>query len=410
MNKTVKTVLGFAATLVLCVVIFLEGNYLFNVFTTRNNELYNATVTLANDKAQANVSIDRVYEYEELILTDTTGDIINVNGITDNVKLSGLLADTSDSYAGFVSYTDAEKATHKFMIESKTVNLEVYQEGILDYWNIGSYEKLVTAYGLVYQPENIVTYQQSFNGERIPVLYNTATNIYYMFVDADVVMYVLSSDMPFLLSDDMVTVHFANPSIEVLDNHNYNMYEVSAANNTKNELLNKGKDKDTEKGPSYESSGVVGTADTYTSFADDALRKEMVSYGNFKWDANGEAEGTTLTIDFTSEEAKKSQWTLTENTYSYTRAGLVVNAVSATRGDESFEVSCNINNTIDTERPFVLVLKYLDSNNKLLGISVLDYRAQPIASKGVALCRKTVTKTDLNTSCNNIVAVQFEVY
>lgn len=411
MNKTLKTILGIVGTIALCLVIFLEGKYLFSVFTTRNNALYDATVILANDKAQANVSIDRVYTFDEITLPDSTGDVIDVEGIIDNVKLSGLLVDTSDSYAGFVSYTDDKHNTHKLSIESKTVNLEVYQEGILDYWNIGKYEKLLSAYGITYQPENITMFQQSFNGERVPVIYNSASNTYYMFVDADVVMYVISSDLPFMLSDDMVTVHFSNPSVEVLRSHNYSMYELTAAKNTQNELKEKEKDKDKpDKTPEYESSGVVGTSDTYTSPADDSLRKEMASYANYEWDRNGEADGTTLTIDFTSEEAKKSQWTLTDTTYSYNRAGLAVNAVSATRGDDSFEVSCNVNNTIDTERPFVLVLKYLDSDNKLLGVSVLDYRAKPISSKGAALCRKTITKEDIGTSCNNISAVQFEVY
>lgn len=406
MSNAVKTILGILCSIVLCFIIYLEGKYLLNVFTERNEAIYNATVVIANDKAQAQVSIDRVYTYDEIPVEEVTGDVIDIEGLVANIHLSGLLVDTTDEYAGFISYTDDDRMTHRLYIESKTVNLEVYQEGILDYWNIGSFEKLLNAYGNPYQPENIKTYQQSFNGERVPIIYNEATELYYMFVDMDTVMCVISSDMLFALSDDMVTVHFSNPSIEVLKNHNYSMYELTAAENTKNELA-KEDDKDL---PEYESSGVVGTADTYTSSADNSLRKEMASYADYEWDENGEADGTTLTIDFTSQEAKKSQWTLTDSVYSYTRAGLIVNAVSATRGEDSFEVSCNINNTLDTERPFVLVLKYISADGKLLGLSVLDYRAEPIASKGVTLCRKTISKTGLGTSCNNIVAVQFEVY
>lgn len=413
MNRLMKTILGIVLALVLCFTIFFETKYLLNLFTQRQDALYQSSVLLANRKAQANVSIDRVYEYPEIILDYVGGDVIRVKDLDYRVQLNGLLTDDSDSDTGIYYYTDAENISHTLSVEKKTVAINTYQEGMLDYWNVGSYEKILAVYELAYQDENIEQYQHLFNGDRYVVILDTARKLYHMFVDQVDSIVILSSDMPFTLSDDVVTARFANPMVEVLRAHSYSMYELDAARNTQAKLAEKsagGKKDVTVDVPSYTSPGVVGTSDTYTSSADENLRKEMVSYGNYAWDRNGEADGTTMTIDFTSEEAKRSQWTLTDKTYSYSRAGLLVNGVSATRGDDSFEVSCNINNTIDTERPFVLVLKYISTDNKLLGISVLDYRATPISSKGVTVCRKTITQSEIGMSCNNVYAVQFEVY
>ena len=57
-----------------------------------------------------------------------------------------------------------------------------------------------------------------------------------------------------------------------------------------------------------------------------------------------------------------------------------------------------------------MVFKYLNADEELLGISVLDYRADPLRSKGVTACKATISSSDLGISAENITAVQVEVY
>lgn len=412
MGRVVKTVLSFLCCAVLCFAIFLEGRFIMNEYASRVADRHNALVKIANTKAQ--VSIDKIYEYPEIVLESESQEVFNIDGLLQNVKVSGVIADTTDSYAGTYAYTDADSTTHKLQVMEKLTDIAPFQEGILDYWNAGDYTKLLNAIGNPWQPESINCFQQTFKGDKVVIIQNTASDSYYMVLDADTSVFILASDLPFLLSDEIATVHFADPAKEYLLAHNYSMYEVTAAENTQYEILDKlinGEDEGTfVQAPSYNSTPVTGTSGSYTSAADDNIRKQMVSYADHVWNSDGKSDTTTLMLDITSAEAMKSEWVFTATTFSYTRAGLTVSNVHANVSADSVEITCNINNTLNTQRPYVVVLKFIDKNDKLAGYQVLDNRGTPLTSNGVAALSATIYRKDLTCDGTDVKGVMFEVY
>lgn len=417
MNNTIKTILGVGLSILLVCVLVFEFNLFFNLVEDRNDEIYSVNRVAKADAAKASVSIDKPYTFEEIIYPVENGDIIKVDGLDLNIKLNGYLTDDSDTYAGQYKYADDSKQANNLYVENKVSNLSKYTEGVLSYWSLGTSDNLMNALGYNYQPDNITCYQQSYKDGNIPVLFNSGTNLYYMFIEAPTSFYVLSCAQPFAVTDEMPTSKFKDPSIDVLRNHTYSKWEEMAAEATLKELEeaakeNSSSDNVTPDSNPYSSSDVAGTASTYTSTTDNNLRKQMVSYSDYTWGADGTADGTTLKIDTTGEEPIKSQWTLTVTTYKYTYSGLQLSDMNAKRGTQEFYVSGKITNLIATERPYVIVIKLLDTEGNLLGIKVLDNRATPLAASpnGSATFEASFLASTTNIKTENVTAVQFEIY
>ena len=68
------------------------------------------------------------------------------------------------------------------------------------------------------------------------------------------------------------------------------------------------------------------------------------------------------------------------------------------------------NNTLEEERPYVVVFKFISEDGKLLGVKVADKRTDAIESKGVAKVSVDITKAEDACPIDKIVAVQFELY
>jgi hypothetical protein len=254
----------------------------------------------------------------------------------------------------------------------------------------------------------ITNYQDSYIDGNYPVLYNEAAALYYMLIDCEDSYYVVSAPDPFVLTTEKVTAHFGDPSEDPQLDHNYNTYETLAAENTIRELLESGDDENVSIDNPYVSTDISGSHDTYTSEDDDKIREQMLALGNYNWKKDGTADGTNLVIDVTSQTAKASQWDITASTYSYEMNGLRISMLSGSRSNTTFQISGNINNTLNSERPYVLVVKLLDSSGNLLSLKVIDCRTSPIAASGVTTFSTSVSSTEADVA--SITAVQFEVY
>lgn len=108
--------------------------------------------------------------------------------------------------------------------------------------------------------------------------------------------------------------------------------------------------------------------------------------------------------------AIKSQWKISNSAYSYDEAGLIISTLHVTRSASEFTIKGNITNKIDAERPYVIVLKFLNYESKLVTVRVIDNRTKPLEPLGTGSFEVSldVEKDKLDTS--KITIMQFEVY
>ena len=254
-------------------------------------------------------------------------------------------------------------------------------------------------------PDNCTFLQQSYRDYRVAVITNGERYILIAKTDAEIIE--IDAVEPVNITHEKVTVRYGNPTDNPQLNHTYSFYETLAAENTRRELL----DEDSgivDENP-YVSGDVIGTAETYTSEADNQKRKQLTKLGTYAWGPDGTSTETSLKVDITSPIAKQSQWVLTSTVYSFTQSGLKISGLSAKKNDTEFTVSGNINNTLKSERPYVIVIKYLNEKDELLHVTVVDRRTEPLASEGVSNFTGTVVK-DANVNPMDVTAVQFEVH
>lgn len=395
-------------TIVLVLIIIITTICGFNMLSSKKQERDSAAIQAAKDKGKASVTIDKLNVFDEVPMEVEDGDTFKIYGTDVKIKVSGKLTDSSMESYGYYNYSSADgNYSEQFNYELRKNNISQFHNALAGYWRDDP-SVLLDFYGIVYEDMDIEYYQQTYKDGNIPIIYHVTNDIWYMFIDCDDYFIVANAHEPFIISDEKVSVHYGDPNADPMYSHTYSQYESLAAENTRNELL------DNDDGYSsdnpYQSDDVIGTADTYTSTSDNAIRKQMVSYANYTWDANGQSTETSLRIDFTSEEAKKSEWKLTSTTYSYEYAALKVSMLSGKRDSTTFNVTGNINNTLDTERPFVIVVKFISSEGNLLGIKVLDNRQSPIKPNGVTTFSVTLNTAKDKVEIDKIAAVQFEVY
>lgn len=409
--KTRNTILGIALSVVLCIVIFFEFRTGFYMLRDHQLSTTQQNINLAANKGQAAVSIDEISVYDNVPAVDAKGDVIELTDYNVKLKINGVLTD--DSMKDYGKYTYSIMETSKpttLNVEHRTTNTEEFKTALSEFWHANP-EALLTACNLSHDTGDVVYYQNTFTSGNVPVIYLGLTGMYYMFMECQDNGYlILSSTEPFSLSNEKVTVHFGKPEENPMLSHTYSEYETLAAENTIKELSDKDKEDSSPIENPYESTGVSGTADTYTSKADDEVRKQLATLANFEFKSDGTSGETTYSIDITSEEAKKSQWALTSTEYAYECKGLKLSMLAGKRSKDIFSLSGNINNTLDAERPYVIVVKYLDSNNGLLGISVVDKREQPLGALGVSTFSVNVNPTQNNLDIQKIASVMFEVY
>lgn len=406
-----STVPQIVLMVVLIAVIILEIRGGFKMLYNREMEAVQVFNSIASTAGKARVSIDTVTTYEEIPFTYNQGDVISVftSDNTDPIKiqLSGELTDDSYKDYGYYYYSDPDKASATITVMTDDITDEV-KKAVHDFWygDTTDMYKTMTKGGVT---SNVLDYYQcSFVTGNAPVMYDENAKLYYMLVVNDTKYSVLQAPNPFILSDEKVTVHFGDPSIDAPLEHTYSDYETLAAENTIRNLLDKNsEDEDVQIDNPYKTEETA-TSGSYTSDTDDKRRAQMVKLGEYTWDPNGISTETTMTVDITSQEALQSQWLLTATTYTYENAGIKISGLTANRSSSAFKISGNVNNTLSTERPYVMVLKFIDSQGKLVGIKVLDYRTEKLAPEGVAAFSATIPASDMAIA--NIASVMFDIY
>lgn len=406
-NNNVRIAAGVLLAVILTVVLVFEFKIGFNMLESKILDDTAVYMNLSRELGSARVSIDKVTEYPEIEAVDPAGDVIQMKNSQLKVQISGVLTDREKSEYGRYDYSQIGTNTSKsFFIEDRSSNFDEFKEAY-DAYFADNPSMLFDVYGVAYQPENLTYYQQSYREYTIPIIHNEATKSYYAFLPEGENFYIMSCEDVFNISTEKVTVHYGNPKLDPQMRHTYSDYEELAAKNTIEDLIQKKKELEDMESP-YVSSGVTGTADTYTSSSDNNLRKQMVSYGDYEWGADGTAEGTTLTIDTTSAKARASEWVLTETTYAYTNAGLQILNLQGTKSATKLEISGNILNTLETERPYVVIVKYVNEARELVGLEVIDNRTNALLGNSYQSFISAIYSS--NADLDSIVAVQFEVY
>lgn len=394
------------------IVFIMELRIGFNIFERKILNDTDKLTTISKNAGSASVSIDQPYSYPEIEGVDPEGDVIKLSDIDLKVKLNGTYTDSSRESFGVYKY--AQAGTNQSMtltVEHRKENFEELKSAYTDYI-YGDTSVLPQVAGIVLEQTAAQFYQQSYREFTVPIIYSEGTLTYTAFVPLEDEFIVLSAKDPFYISTDKVSVHYGDPAQDPMRSHTYSDYEELASINQIRVLLeNKVKDEegalDDLENP-YKGNGVVGTADTYTSRADNTTRAQLVSYGDYKWEENGTAAGTSMMIDTTSVRAKQSEWKLTETVYSYSYVGLQLLNLTGQRTSSMLTISGNIMNELDTERPYVIVVEFIGESDNLLGLSVIDCREKPLLASAHAEFSTSVTATDVKIG--DVVAVQFDIY
>lgn len=420
--------LGVAISVGLCLLIFFEFKQGFNILYNKQMSDINDFISFASQTGKASVTLDELSDYPEVPMETDDGDVLKIAKYNVKVRLSGTITEEpEDLYGDYVYDVDVDNvgiSTHgeesddsnidkpatdiAFKCEHKTTGSADLSNALTDFW-YGSTDALYNLWNDTSDTYEVEYYANVTASGKVPVLYVPARSMYYMYVLCEDDSYlVLSSQYPFVLTDAPVTAHYGDPGEEPMLAHIYSGYETWAAAKQILALEQKEDEDDTVTVNPYVTE--KGGNDTYTAESDDAHRKSMVDAASYKFDKTGSAEGTVYKVDISSDEAKKSEWELTATTYSYEYAGLRLYALSAKRSQEMFSLEGTIHNTLDAERPYVILVKYLNSNKELLGISVIDKRADPLKAKNASTFSVDVSPVRNNIEIQQINSVMFEVY
>ena len=408
MNNTKHVIVNIISIIVLVVIIVVETMVLFKLLYKRDIGSIDVFTQAAINAGKTQISIDEITTYPDVPFDCEDGEVMAIDNKKEiRVKISGQLNENNYDNYGYYYYTNPDGVQETIKVDENTDRIEELRKYITEYWH-GQQQNLVEFAAIGSDMSSMTFYQGKKSTAIYPVIYNQVAKQYYMILDNDKSYYIISSADPCILTDDKVTAHFGNPSDDPQIRHNYSQYEELAAENTIRELQDKGDKKGSKVNNPYTSTDISGSHSTYTAEEDNTTREQMLNLGNYKWKADGTANGTQITINTTTAEAKQSQWDITATTYSYDVNDLRISMLSAQRTNDTFTISGNINNTLNHERPYVMLIKFLDSEGNLLGIRLLDNRANMIPASGVSNFKAIVKSTDMDIA--KITSVQFEVY
>lgn len=421
MNKVIKIILGVLLSILLTVVAVIEFYAGFNMLKARNERAYKLIVKSATESGLSRVTIEADTVYPEIDTVVPEGEVFAIPETNVRVKVPGKLVmdDFEDEFFNRMRYIPIEevenlnKAPQLSSYVVKDIFHTVYQrdnpryatlaKAYDEFWKDNP-ELLRKEMGIDYDPYTF--YQQSYRDYRVAVICFNNEKYWYC-VKTDTEFTIIECDAILNITHEKATVRYGNPTDNPQYNHTYSFYESHAAENTRRELLDEDSNKDS-KNP-YVSGDVIGTAETYTAEADNVKRKQLTKLGDYVWGPDGTCAETSSKVDITSATAKQSQWTLSSTVYSFTQSGLKLSGLSAKKNDTEFTVTGNINNLLKSERPYVIIVKYLDESNSLLGLTVIDKRSEPLASEGVAKFTSSFVKSDKQDPMK-VNAVQFEVH
>ena len=396
-----------------CLIAVIAAELFIGVRMVKQRSSYktDSLISLAKTMGTPNTTIENNTWYEE-VPEPENGDVIKIGDV--RIKLSGEADDTSSNTSQYIIYADLETRNPiQFSYMEHTERFDLLSMAIANYFdNPASTEGITKLLPVNVMPENLTFYQQSLSDQNIPVVYDNASDCYYMFYPGKDSYYVFSSKKPFKITTDKVTVHYKDPNDDPLRSHTYSAYEVNAVENTLNAM-------DDEDKAGYDGTVLSNTtpqdvANNYTTEAASNTRNTIVSYAGKKWNKDGTSVDGNYMIDLTSNDAKASEWVLkSEHTsYSYTTDGLNLTGLQGKRDSAAgvFELSGKIQNLDKASRPYALAVIFVDGTGQLLGVKVVDNRTNPIEANGVSEFSVTANTTADGFDVADISSVMFKLY
>lgn len=410
-----RTVIDIVVSVLMCIVIFFEIKTGMGLLTNKWESDANKLVQAAKSAGQDIGIIDTAFHWPEVEYPREDGDVVKIDG--NKYQINGELTGVDTDYNGTIYYADIETKASKQLNYGEVVDLNMvthFREALTRYFE-GDAELLLQ----IAEPETSLDdwecYQQEFMGGVIPIMYNTVDSVYVMVLDCNTSFYLLKCSDPFVVTDGRVTVHYSDPTKDPLKEHTWNHYELGAIDNTRWQL-SMGITYDEDGNPSRTDTGSLDPDSSddsvdslYNKPADQTARQTLVSYADKEFNEDGKALDGSCALDLTSTAAKASEWVLTETSYTFTDNGLTINGLSGKRNATEFEISGNVSNMMSSERPWVLVVKFMGDSSNLLGVRVLDNRSDPIGADGVASFTVSLN-VDSGIDFSQITAVQFEVH
>lgn len=416
-NKTVNTILGILLSMFLIFLLCLEFKVFFNMLGKYQKSAIQRMAEMTTNAAteRGRDKVKTVYTWPTAPDVDDNMNVIKLHDTDENVRVNGILSTFDPDYSNSYTYTHVDEQTpNKVYITEKPGYEDLYAEAYAAFvsGDATSMASLVD-YNIT---DTSVIYQQNYAEGAVPVIWDEEIKQFYIiYTKNDGTVFVVNCNEPCELTKDIATVNYGDATKNPQLSHTYSDYELWAANNTLEELKDSNKksdgdDKDKDIKESYTNND-NGAANNYVSNIDNDKRKQMADYATLSWKEDGTSTtNADVKLDITGSEAKKSQWTLTSTTYSYTYAGLTLSKMSAKRNSTMFSLTCNVNNNVDAERPYVVIVKYLDKDGHLIGVKVVDKRATPLASKGVDTVSVDINNIEDKCAIENITAVQFDIY
>ena len=416
MNK--ELIIDIILCIVLAAVIIFE--IMFGVNTLKAKWLTDTSKIIDGSKNYGSSIglVETAFSWPDAPEPDVSGDVVAID--ENRFKIHGTTSADTEIQANYVYYADLEDSSSKYVRYEEVLDtnkLDAFHNALVRYFS-GDNGAFVDLLPVNTTDDSIIAYQQNFTDGAIPVMYDSMSENYFMFLDCGTSYYRLQCEDPFVVTDAKVTVHYASAADDPLLSHAWSTYEAGAIDNTRQSLMdgagNKAYDSENKytdaNGNTYTgTSNIKPSSTTYLSEADDQARALLVSYGNKIFNEQGLSDDGSGAIDISSIEALKSQWLLTETQYSYTDNGITINGLSGSRSSTSFEISGNATNALSSSRPWVLCIKFMGDGGKLLGVKVIDNRSNPIPAKGVSYFTMSLTPEE-GIQFADIVALQFAVH
>lgn len=411
-NANFRMAVGIVLAVILTVVFIFELRIGFNIYERKIMSDTTELTTISKNAGSATVSIDEKYPYEELTGVDPEGDVIKLSDADVKIQINGICTDSNKDSYGIYKYAQSEtKVSQTMTVEHRKQDFEALSAAY-DSYLYGDKMALAKAAGIVLEETNAKFFVQHYREFDVPFVYSEGTLTYTAFIPLNEEFLLVSAKDPFYVSSDKISVHYGDPSQDPQRSHTYSKYEELASLNQIRMLMeNKVKDENgvlDEIDTPYQTSGVLGTAETYTSKADNATRAQLVSYAEYDWKENGTSSETSMMVDTTSVRAKQSEWKLTSTVYSYEYAGLQLLNLSGQRTSSMLTISGTIMNQVDAERPYVIVVKFIGEDDVLLGLQVIDNRESPLKASAHAEFTASVKAEDVKIA--DVVAIQFDIY
>lgn len=359
--------------------------------------------------AEETENAEEMYENVPALLDDfTVGDVVKLYDLC--YKVNGIVTEVYTPSYGYATYhcvNDESGEDEAVTIEATTsdcITLELndaivaYQHGepdqLLQYINTKSEQ--LTYFGY-----------ESFDGY-VPIIQDIDNDLYIMVVPMENNSYIIvTSKYDVRLVDEPMTTVYADPSTHAMTDYTYSTYEISAINNTKSAILG-----DTflpEVTESIDTSTEVESG-KYTSMPDQYIREAMLKYETYKWEKDGTTKDSADILDISSAATLASQWTLSESSsYSWVNCGLKLSGLSGVKSNNGFAIKGTVTNMLYNDRPWILVIKYIDGSGNLLGVRCVDRTTDTIAPFEDTAFTYTLP-ADKEIDINAIKAVQFEIY